>query len=157
MHGLTWHLLFIPMVVVRPVTIFVLVGIVPHFMLVLRSRSPAIALGPSEAEYVGMSEVSKAIIRFRQVLAAIGFPQQGPTVMLEDSNSAIKLAEGPSIKRKSKHIFVREYYVHNLHKQHITSFEQVPTAQQNADLSTKPKTPTKHFYEAERLLNKSNK
>jgi hypothetical protein len=91
-------------------------------------QKSCIALCPSEAEYVGMSEVSKAIIRFRQVLAAIGFPQQGPTVMLEDSNSAIKLAEGPSIKRKSKHIFVREYYVHNLHKQHITSFEQVPTA-----------------------------
>jgi hypothetical protein len=120
-------------------------------------QKSCIALGPSEGEYVGMSEVGKAIIRFRQVLAAIGFPQYGPTIVFQDSNSAIKLAEGPSIKRKSKHIFVREHYIRDLIKQDYVKLEKVATADQNADMLTKPKTPSKHIYETERLLNKSSR
>jgi hypothetical protein len=117
-------------------------------------QKSCIALGPSEGEYVGMSEAGKAIIRFRHVLAAIGFPQSGPTIMFEDSNSAIKLAQGPSIKRKSKHIFVREHYIRDLIKQDLVDTQFVRTANQRADLFTKPKTPSKHIYESERLLNK---
>jgi hypothetical protein len=120
-------------------------------------QKSCIALGPSEGEYVGMSEVGKAIIRFRQVLAAIGFPQYGPTVVFQDSNSAIKLAEGPSIKRKSKHIFVREHYIRDLIKQNYVQLEKVATADQKADMLTKPKTPSKHTYETERLLNKTSR
>lgn len=119
-------------------------------------QKSCIAQGPSEAEYVGMSEASKAIMRFRQVLAAIRFPQNDPTIMFEDSNSAIKLAEGPSIKRKSKHILVREHYVRDLIQQGYVKLSKVPTAAQNADLFTKPKTPSQHIYEADRLLNKSS-
>ena len=104
-----------------------------------------------------MSEAGKAIIWFRHVLAAIGFPQQGPTIMFEDSNSAIKLAQGPSIKRKSKHIMVREHYIRDLIRQALVEPQYVPTAQQNADLFTKPKPPSKHIYEAERLLNKTSR
>jgi hypothetical protein len=85
----------------------------------LRNRNPVLpTLGPSEGEYVDMSEVGKAIIRFSQVVAAIGFPQYGPTIVFQDSNSAIKLAEGPSNKCKSKHIFVREHYIRDLIKQY---------------------------------------
>jgi hypothetical protein len=91
-------------------------------------QKSCIALGPSEEEYIGMSEVGKAVIRFRQVLAAIGFPQHGPTVVFQDSNIAIKLAEGPSIKRKSKHIFVREHYIRDLIKQNYIKLEKVATA-----------------------------
>ena len=120
-------------------------------------QKSCIALGPSEGEYVGMSEAAKAIMRFRQVLAAIRFPQNGPTIMFEDSHSAIKLAEGPSIERKSKHILVREHYVRDLIQQGYVKPFQVPTADQNADLLTKPKTPSKHIYEADRLLNRSSR
>jgi hypothetical protein len=103
-----------------------------------------------------MSEVGKAVIRFRQVLAAIGFPQHGPTVVFQDSDSAIKLAEGPSIKRKSKHIFVREHYIRDLIKQDYVKFKKVATADQNADMLIKPKTPSKHIFETE-LFNKKSR
>jgi hypothetical protein len=104
-----------------------------------------------------MSEVGKAVIRFRQVLAAIVFPQHGPNVVFQDSNIAIKLAEGPSIKRKSKHIFVREHYIRDLIKQDYVKLKKRATADQNADMLTKPKTPSKHIFETERLLNKKSR
>jgi hypothetical protein len=128
----------------------------PFYARVEEQKS-CIALGPSEGEYVGMSEVGKAIIRFRQVLAAIGFPQSGPTVLFQDSNSAIKLAEGPSIKRKSKHIFVREHYIRDLIKQDYVTCEKVATTDQSADMLTKPKSPSQHIYESDRLLNKKSR
>lgn len=120
-------------------------------------QKSCIVLGPSEGEYVGMSEAGKAVIRFRHVLAAIGFPQTGPTIMFEDSNSAIKLAQGPSIKRKSKHIMVREHYIRDLIQQNLVLPEYTPTAHQNADILTKPKTPSIHIYESDRLLNKASR
>lgn len=101
-------------------------------------QKSCIALAPSEGEYVGMSEVGKAFIGFRNVLAAIRFSQLHPEgiTIFKDSDSAINLAKGPSIQRKSKHIMVREHYIRDLIAQKYVNLEQIRSTHQQSDLFT---------------------
>ena len=58
---------------------------------------------------MGTTNGVKAIMWFRNLLAAIWYPQHQPTPLYFDIMSAKQLAESPSIQRRSRHIEMLEH------------------------------------------------
>ncbi len=64
-------------------------------------------MSSAEAEYIALSEVTRIIIWLR----GIGFEQEKPTVIYEDNNSCIFMAENEENSERTKHIHVKFHYV----------------------------------------------
>ena len=116
------------------------------------AEASAIALSPCEAEYLALGRCAQQVLYFRQFAADIGFPQNSPTVILEDNQPAINLTTAPQITRKSRHIALKEHYVRWLYttKQILPSF--VGTNDMVADGLTKTLAPSKFLWFRQQLF-----
>lgn len=79
-------------------------------------EASAIGLSPCEAEYLALGRCAQQVLHFRQFAADIRFPQNNPTVILEDNKPAINLTVAPQITRKLRHIALKEHYIRWLYK-----------------------------------------
>lgn len=75
-----------------------------------------VPLSPCEAEYISLTRAAREVMYFRQFAADLGYDQSTtPSLILQDSKSAINLAKAPQIPRKSRHIHIRHHYIRLLH------------------------------------------
>jgi hypothetical protein len=118
------------------------------------SQTSCISLGSMMAEYVALGEVAKKILEYRYLLADLGFPQRGPTIIYEDNKSAINLANAPVITRKSRHIHIRHHMIRDFVKRGYMKIVHLPTAFMTADLLTKPLGPRAFTFLRDILMNR---
>ena len=104
---------------------------------------------------MGMTNGVKAVTWFRNLLAAIGYPQLHPTPLYQDNMSAKNLAESPSIHRRSRHIEMFEHANRQAVKDGVIEIFHQPTADQRADILTKPMGPLQFIYQRSILMNHS--
>ena len=64
-------------------------------------------MSATEAEYVALSSASKTVLRLRQILLELGFPQTEPTRIYEDCKSTVAMAKSLEVNKKSAHIMSR--------------------------------------------------
>lgn len=107
-------------------------------------KQPLVALSSTEAEYVALGTAARETVWLRRFLEELGFPQQTPTPIYVDNQSAIKLAKNPEFHKRTKHIQVRYHYTRELVEEGIIELRYIPTADQRADILTKPLLKTKH-------------
>lgn len=69
-------------------------------------RQPTIALSTTEAEYMATSHCTKEAIWFRQLLADVGYVQDGATTIKCDIQGCIALIKNPTHNSRTKHIDV---------------------------------------------------
>ena len=105
------------------------------------------------AEYMGMTNGVKAITWFRNLLCAIGYPQLQPTPLYQDNMSAKHLAESPTIQRRSRHIEMFEHANRQAVQDGVIQIIHQPTADQRADILTKPMGPLQFIYQRSILMN----
>jgi Reverse transcriptase (RNA-dependent DNA polymerase) len=103
-----------------------------------KSRAQSlITRSTAEAEYVSASACVHEIIYLRRFLEALGFPQTGPTALLEDSTACIAICENTAHRERTKHINLHKYFA----RQHVADgtvrLVHCPTSEQRADLFTK--------------------
>jgi hypothetical protein len=72
----------------------------------------------------------------RKLLSDLFSSELEPTVIHCDNQSSIKLTENPVFH--SKHIEMRYYYVRYIVQKNVLSIQYVSTAEQTADIFTKP-------------------
>ena len=60
-----------------------------------------------EAEYVAAFETAKEAVWIRQILRAIGFPQDKPTTIYCDNNAARILSEDPLLHARVKYMDIK--------------------------------------------------
>ena len=98
---------------------------------------PTVAQSSTEAEYMALSECVNEVTWLRNLYTDLHHPQQGPTVIFEDNQGAIKIASNHLLSRRSKHIDIK----HHLIREHIAAgavkVSYVRTASQKADCLTK--------------------
>ena len=59
---------------------------------------PTVALSSAESEYMAASAAAQEAIHLRSLLASLGFPQESPTVIWDDSQGGcIAIVEEPNI------------------------------------------------------------
>ena len=91
-----------------------------------------------EAEYVAMSRCTQQMVWMQTWLDEVEIEHTTLGVIKGDSRGAISLAKNTKDHRKVKHIDIRHHYLRELVKAESIVFEQIPSANNFADLFTKP-------------------
>ena len=98
-----------------------------------------------DSEYYSIGDASKEGVSLRDLHFELNHflsveDKAQPTVIRNDATSAIQLAENPVFHRRSKHIGIRHHFIRQLVEENIIKFEYLPSAENLADLLTKPLT-----------------
>jgi hypothetical protein len=101
-------------------------------------RQSTVAQSSAEAEYIAAADAAKSIVYIRQLLAHLTCPQQQPTQLQMDSQAAICIAMQDSNNHRRKHIDVKHHYLREQAQAGTITLSWVPTAEQVADIFTKP-------------------
>jgi hypothetical protein len=96
-----------------------------------------VALSSTEAEYMALCAAAQEGIQLRQLLADLGFEQKGPTVIYDDNQGCVALAQSARAGKRTKHIDVRYHFVRERVEGGELKVVYVPTERQLADLLTK--------------------
>jgi len=97
-----------------------------------------VALSTVEAEYVAMSQCTQQMIWMQTWLDEVEIVHTTPGVIRGDSRGVIALAKTTKDHGKVKHIDICHHYLHELVKSELIIFEQIASADNLADLFTKP-------------------
>ena len=91
-----------------------------------------------EAEYVAAFEAAKEAVWIRQLLRAIGFPQDKPTTIYCDNNAARILSEDPLLHARVKHMDIKYHYLRECVENREVILKYISTRDNLADALTKP-------------------
>ena len=80
---------------------------------------------------------TKEAVWLCRLLNNIGFPQQGPTPLLGDNQSAIRLVKNPEYHKRTKHIDIQYHFVREKFENGDIDISYISTEQQLADIMTK--------------------
>ena len=113
---------------------------VGHSLVGLKGgRIKTVVRSSTEAEIVGVNEVTSEILWARDVLVELGFPQHEVTIA-EDNNSCITMmqTEPRNFQTNSRHVRVKWAFFRQEHEKGILRLVYCPTEKMRADLLTKP-------------------
>jgi hypothetical protein len=116
-----------------------------------RKQTYAVALSTMESEYLALTEAAKEAQFLRRLLASINFIQNQPTLILTDSDSALRHIKNNVNHPRSKHIDTRHHYIRFAYNSGDVDIRYIPAASQTADILTKPLGTIKHL-DAVKLL-----
>lgn len=101
-------------------------------------KQPIVTLSTTEAEFVAAKLCTCQVIWMRRILKALGQKEEECTSIRCDNSSAIKLSRNPVLHGRSKHIDVRYHFLRDLVKEGTISLVHCGSAEQVADIMTKP-------------------
>jgi hypothetical protein len=101
-------------------------------------KQGSVAQSTAEAEYIAASAAGREAVWLRKLLSDLFRSELEPTVIHCDNQSCIKLTENPVFHDRSKHIEMRYHYIRDMIQKKVLSLQYVPTAEQTADIFTKP-------------------
>jgi hypothetical protein len=101
-------------------------------------RQATVALSTVEAEYIVMSQCAQQMVWMQTWLDKIKVEHHLPSVIKGDSRDALALAKNTKDHGKVKHIDIRHHYIQDLVKDKKIIFEQLTSADNLANLFTKP-------------------
>ena len=73
-------------------------------------KQTSVALSTAEAEYIALSSATQEAVWLRQLTSELRFKPTKPTVIYEDNQSAIALAQNAQFHNRMKHIDRRQHF-----------------------------------------------
>ena len=104
-----------------------------------------------KSEYVALTEAAKEAAFLRKLLRSLDLAQTSSTLILTNSESALKNIKNNVNHSRAKHIDTRHHYIRMAYNSGEVDIRHVPSASQTADILTKPLGILKHA-EAVNLL-----
>jgi hypothetical protein len=101
-------------------------------------RQRTIALSSSEAEYMALGDAVQEALYLRQLLDDMGFKQSGPTLLFEDNQGCIFMANKDAHSKRTKHIDIRFKFVQEAVQEQTVSVRYLHSKMMPADCLTKP-------------------
>ena len=74
-------------------------------------KQPTIALSTMKVEYMATSHCTKEAVWLWQLLADVGYVQEGPTSIMYDNQGCIALAKNPTHHSHTKHIDIQHHFI----------------------------------------------
>ena len=115
-------------------------------------RQATVALSTVEAEYVAMSRCAQQMVWMQSWLSEAEIDYTLPGLIKGDNRGAIALTKNTKDHGKVKHIDIRHHYIRDLLKSGAITLEQVSSADNLADIFTKP-LPRDHHHRLLEALN----
>ena len=100
-------------------------------------KQTCVALSTAEAEYVALAGATQEATWMRQLLEDLYHEQKEPTVIREDNQAAIAIAQQPHSHSKMKHIDIRYHFVREKVQDNTIELRYCPTNNMLADILTK--------------------
>jgi len=100
-------------------------------------KQTSVATSTAEAEYIAAAICTSQILWFQNQLLDYGIKEL-KTPLLLDSTSAISIIQNPVQFSKTKHIEIRYHFIRDCYEKGKIEVKYVPTANQIADVFTKP-------------------
>jgi Reverse transcriptase (RNA-dependent DNA polymerase)/GAG-pre-integrase domain/Integrase core domain len=101
-------------------------------------RQTTVALSTVEAEYVAMSRCAQQMTWMQSWLSEANIKYELPGIIKGDNRGAIALTKNTKEHGKVKHIDIRHHYIRELLQSGTIAMEQVSSADNLADIFTKP-------------------
>ena len=112
----------------------------------------SVALSTTESEYIALSHATQEAAYLRQLLHELGATDDKPTVIYEDNQAAIAIANNEQYHGRLKHIDVRVHFVRQQVQLGRVTVEFCPTQNMVADIMTKPLPKPAYSHLVRRLL-----
>ena len=109
-------------------------------------RQATVALSTVEAEYVAMSRCAQQMAWMHSWLDEVAIEHSLPGLIKGDNRGAIALTKNTRDHGKVKHIDIWHHYIRELLRSEVITIEQVPSADNLADLFTKPLPRDRHHH-----------
>ena len=109
-------------------------------------RQATVALSTIEVEYVAMSRCAQQMICMQNWLDEVEIEYSLPRVIKGDNCGTIALMKNTKDHGKVKHIDIRHHYIRELFRSNKITIEQVPSANNLANLFTKPISRDHHHH-----------
>ena len=100
-------------------------------------KQTSVALSTAEAEYVALSNATQEAVWLKQLLSELRIDQSKPTVIYEDNQSAISMAQNAQFHGRAKHIDIRHHYVREKVNDETIELKYCPSDRMLADMLTK--------------------
>lgn len=107
-------------------------------------KQSTVALSSTEAEYTALAHATRQAIWNRNLLAKLGCPQEDPTLIFKDNQSAIATAHDPQYHARSKHFDVQNHFVQEKIEDEIIELFYFPTDEMVTDVMIKALPHQKH-------------
>jgi hypothetical protein len=91
----------------------------------------------TEAEYVSASSAGREILWMRSLLREIGINIKGPTCLMVNNQSALKVLKNPEHHGRMKHIAIKWHWIRDSIKHGEIEAHFLPTREMIADIFTK--------------------
>jgi dUTPase len=104
-----------------------------------------VAQSSTEAEFIAAAEAGKYILYLRTILDEIGLQQEQATIVYEDNQGALLMAQAKQPTKRTKHIEVKHFVLQQWVEQDLIDFKRISTHDNSADAMTKA-TPRTLFY-----------
>ena len=101
-------------------------------------KQNCVSLSSTEAEYIALSEAVKEFSWICELIKDFHEPVPKPTIIFEDNQGCIKLANNERMGRNTKHINTRYNFVKEFVENGSIKLEYCPTETMIADIFTKP-------------------
>lgn len=113
-----------------------------------------IAHSSTEAEFTAACDAGKMILFFRSILAELGIEQQNASVLYEDNNGALMMANAQQPTRRTRHMDIKKFALLEWVEQDLLILKSIGTAENAADGLTKPLAKQLFFRHADTILGK---
>lgn len=100
-------------------------------------KQSTVSLSSTEAEYIALTEAVCEAKWLRTLLNEMGIECTEPTVIFEDNQSCISIAEEPRHHKRMKHIDVKYNFIRDVIANKEVTIEYIPSTEQVADIMTK--------------------
>ena len=104
---------------------------------------PMVTLSTTEAEYIAAVEAGKEILWTRSILSEFGWPVSKSSFLKMDNQSSVQVAKNPEHQGRMKHLDLKYFWLREVVEQGIITPVHIPTAENPADILTKPLDPVK--------------
>jgi len=113
-----------------------------------------IAHSSTEAEFTAACDAGKLILFFRSLLDDLGIEQEKATVLFEDNNGALLMANAQQPTRCTRHMDIKKFALLDWVEQDLLILKSISTAENAADGLTKPLAKQLFYRHADTILGK---
>ena len=115
-------------------------------------QQKTVALSSTEAEYMSLTAASQEALHLRSLLPILDIDVSLPTVIYEDNESALQLANNPVHHDRTKHIAIKHHFIRETISSKQIVVLRVVTKENVADMLTKAVTNTVYEHLIERFM-----
>jgi hypothetical protein len=101
-------------------------------------KQDLVALSSAESEYIALAETCKEVLWLREMMKGLDIKTSESTTILTDSQSCIAMLRNQRFSHRTKHFDTRYHFIRDHVAKGDIKLEYVPTAENTADLMTKP-------------------